>query len=99
MTRSTARLSCSAICSSDSSGTAASPRRSCASNRCAFSIAVSPPLAATYISCLFVHDTDRPRQRRDLVLACEQKIDPAREQGPVGGKPRRHVLGQGRGLQ
>src|SRR6266404_1448225 len=49
ITRSTARPSCPAIWASETSGTARSPRRSCANSRWAFSMARSPPLTATYI--------------------------------------------------
>src|SRR5262249_54986662 len=100
ITRSTASVSCSLICSSASSGTAGSPRRACASRRCAFSIARSPPLTATYISSLpLACESHRARQRRDLVGARQDEIDAAWKQRAIDGEPCWHVVRQPGGVQ
>src|SRR3954470_2198775 len=84
MTRSTARPSCSEIWSSVTSGTPLSPRRASASRRCAFSMARSPPLTATYMLLAFlVHDTRGARDRDHGVAGDQHHIDAARKQGFV----------------
>src|SRR5215470_15722797 len=93
MTRSTASVSWPPICASVSSGTAGSPRRSWSSSRCAFSIARSPPLAATYMSNAPVDDARRARQCRDLRFGRKQQIDAARKQPRIGSEPLRQVVG------
>src|SRR5262245_53548358 len=87
MTRSTASASCSEIWSSDSAGTERSPRRASASSACAFSIARSPPFTATYMSVAPVEDAHRARDGSDGVAARQQKVDAARKQPAIGGKP------------
>src|SRR5580692_5011848 len=90
ITRSTASVSCASICAVVISGSAGSPRRSCASSRCAFSIARSPPFAATYISG-FLRNAYRARQRRDRLVRRQQQIDPARKERAVRREPRHDV--------
>src|SRR5215510_207939 len=98
MTRSTARVSCPSIWASDSSGTDGLPRRSCASSRCAFSIARSPPFAATYMSVL-LNDAQRAWERGDGVMRRENQINPLGKQAAIAGKSVAHIARQGRSTQ
>src|SRR5262245_2870889 len=98
MTRSTASVSCPSIWASDSSGTDGSPRRSCASSRCAFSIARSPPFAATYMSVL-LYDTQRSRESGDGVVRGQDQINPVGEQAAIADKAVAHIARQGLGTQ
>src|SRR5215470_16974277 len=98
MTRSTARVSWPSICAGNSSGTDGLPRRSCASSRCAFSIARSPPFAATYMSVL-LHDTQRARQSRDGVMRCQDQINPLRKQAAIANKSGTQIVRQGSSTQ
>src|SRR6202022_3203360 len=94
MTRSTARRSCSLICSSDNSGMDGSPRRSWASRRCAFSMAFSPPLAATYMSTILADNADGARQRGDLALGQEDQVDAAGKKRMIGHELRADISRQ-----
>src|SRR5215813_13241653 len=98
MTRSTARVSCPSIWASDSSGTDGSPRRSCANSRCAFSIARSPPFAATYMSVL-LDDAQRSWESGDGVVRCQDQINPLGKQAAIAGKSVANIAGQGGGTQ
>src|SRR6478736_5923961 len=81
MTRSTARPSCSEICSREISGTLWSPRRALASRRWAFSMARSPPLTATYMRLAsLVHDARGARDRDHGIVGDQHHIDAARKQ-------------------
>src|SRR5215475_926098 len=97
MTRSTARVSWLSIWAGNSSGTDGSPRRSYANSRCAFSIARSPPFAATYMSVL--HDAQRARESGDRVVRCQDEINALGKQGAIAGKSVAHIARQGRGTQ
>jgi hypothetical protein len=66
-----------------------SPRRSCASSRCAFSMARSPPLTATYIvqalaTMVVRGNAGRSAMQPDLVVQFEQSL---------GGQPEHLAIG------